>query len=189
MQLLEPQFKLTDLYVNNFVFFTRTAIILGYEKSKIDPKVQSRLFRRGLQTAIDEIRGLTYSKKTNFRAEIWICMPKIKAFTSGWIPCSSHYWAKLCKEKINISILADELKINYTSQVCIPSNEHSGEVAQLRFKNRPDLQNRLPPHIYCHQHRVLVNLFKDYWDDDWWFLIQRDKKNFVSYFQITFYPH
>ena len=68
--------------------------------------------------------------------------------------------------QINISILADELKINYTSQVCIPSNEHSGEVAQLCFKNRPDLQNRLPPHIYCHQHRVLVTLVEDYWDDD-----------------------
>ena len=26
-------------------------------------------------------------------------LPKIKAFTFGWTPCSSHYWAKLCKEK------------------------------------------------------------------------------------------
>ena len=101
-----------------------------------------------------------------------IFLPKMKAFTFGWTPCSSHCWAKLCKEKstfsqINISILADELKITYTSQVCIPSNEHSGEVAQLCFKNRPDLQNRLPPHIYCHQHRVLVTLFnKDYWNGD-----------------------
>ena len=97
-------------------------------------------------------------------------MPKIKAFTSGWTPCSSHY--------------------NYTSQVCIPSNEHSGKVAQLCFKNRPDLQNRLPPHIYCHQHRVLVTLVEDYWDMMMILkTMKADKKNVVSYFQITFYPH
>ena len=42
-------------------------------------------------------------------------------------------------------------------QVCVASDEHRREVAQLRLKDRQNLKNRLPTDLYSHQHCVLVS--------------------------------
>ena len=44
-------------------------------------------------------------------------------------------------------------------QVCVASDEHCREVAQLRLKDRQNLKNRLPTYLHSHQHCILVSRY------------------------------
>ena len=80
--------------VGHFLYYENCRFSVT-KSQKIDPKVRNPPSRRGLQTGHWRSPG-SYSKKRIFGPKPKVLGPKN---TSQFNPCSSHYRAKLCKEK------------------------------------------------------------------------------------------
>ena len=83
-----------DFLMRHFLYYENCRFSVT-KSQKIDPKVRNPPSRRGLQTGHWRSPG-SYSKKRIFGPKPKVLGPQN---TSQFNPCSSHYRAKLCKEK------------------------------------------------------------------------------------------